>query len=124
MNPNMEGNTEIFNNAAVLISAGAAAISALCAFLTFLFSRRMSRRDMVDILKIEILEMVSSVQGRSAWAKAAKTSQVLEGGGIGPRVDSLMRLFKPKYQKDKWYALFPVALEELRKEGYGKLLNV
>ena len=35
-----------------------------------------------------------------------------------------MRLFKPKYQKDKWYALFPVALEELRKEGYGKLLNV
>ena len=67
--------------------------------------------------------MVSSVQGRSAWVTAAKTSQIIEGG-VGPRVDSLMRLFKPKYQKDKWYALFPVALEELKKEGYGKLLNV
>ena len=79
---------------------------------------------MVDILKIEILKMVSSVQGRSAWVAAAQTSQTLEGGGIGARVDSLMLLFKPKYQKNKWYALFPVALEELRKEGYGNLLNL
>lgn len=80
----MSENTAIFNDAAVLVSAGAAAISALCAFLTFLFSRRMSRRDMVDILKIEILETVSSVQGRSAWGTAAKTSQILEGVVLAP----------------------------------------
>ena len=89
----MEENVTNFNNAAVLISAGAAAISAISALLTFLFSRKLSRRDMVDILKVEILEMVSSVQGRSAWTTAAKASQILEGGGIGPRVDSLMRPF-------------------------------
>ena len=61
----IEGNTTIFGDTAVLVSAGAATISATCALLTFLFSRKLSRRDMVDILKIEILRVVSSVQANS-----------------------------------------------------------
>ena len=42
-------------NDPVRVSTLAAAVSAVCALLTFLFSRKRSRRDMVDILKIEIL---------------------------------------------------------------------
>ena len=47
----------------------------------------------------------------------------LEGGGIGPRAKSLAACLGPKYQKRKWVALIPVALEELKRENYGKLLG-
>ena len=54
----MEENVTILTQTAVFISTAAAAISAFFAGLAFLFSRRVSRREMVDILKIEILQVV------------------------------------------------------------------
>ena len=120
----MEGNTTIFSDTAVIVSAMAAAISAFCALLSFLFSRKLSRREMVDIIKVEILRVVSSVQGRDAWVKIATISKTYEGGGVGPRVDSLAKLLDgKKYKKDKWLWLIPVALEELKKDGYSNLLG-
>ena len=76
---------------------------------------------MVDILKLEILQVVSTTQGRAAWIEMVNISQTLEGGGVGPRIDRLAGLLggmyqskrkrKSKYQKDKWMALLPIALE-------------
>ena len=71
----------IFNDAAVLVSAGASAVSAFFAGLAFLFSKRVSR---------------------------------LKSKGKG----------KSEYEKDKWMVLIPVALEELKKEGYKDLLGL
>ena len=109
------------NNIAVIISAGAAAISALMALLSFLFSRRMSRRDMLDLMEIEMLQVVSSVQGREAWIKIAMGSSMLRGGL--PQVKDLAQLLGKKYQKDKWFKLFLPAMEELKNEGYHKLVG-
>ena len=130
----MEENVTTLAHTAVLISAAAAAISAFFAGLAFLFSRRVSRREMVDILKLEILQVVSTVQGREAWIKMATISRMYEGGGVGPRMDRLAGLLgimyqskrkrKSKYQKDKWMALLPIALEELKQEGYRGLLGM
>ena len=128
------------------ISAVAAAISAVFAGLAFLLSRRISRREMVDILKLEVLQVVSTVQGREGWIKTVNISSELDGGGIGPRIDRLAGLLgviytnpdaplylrfkaklkskhKNKYETDKWMALLPIALEELKKEGYSTLLG-
>ncbi|MCY4554120.1 MAG: hypothetical protein OXC79_10645 [Candidatus Poribacteria bacterium] len=91
-----------------LLSAWASVISAICALLTFmlyLFSRKLSRRDMVDLLKIEILQVVSSVQGRDAWIKTAALSKMYDGGGVGPRTDRLAGLLGSKYQKKNGYGL-------------------
>ena len=135
----MEENAIIFNNAAVLVSAGAAAISAIFAGLAFLFSRKLSRRDMVDILKVEILQVVSSVQGRKAWIETVELSKIVDSQGIaGPRADRLAGLLgvrtnntlkswlkiKSKYETKKWLWLIPVALEELKREGYENLLRL
>ena len=134
----MEENVTILTQTAVFISTAAAAISALFAGLAFLFSRRVSRREMIDILKLEILQVVSTVQGREAWIKMATISRMYEGEGVGPRIDRLAGLLgvmyqsklkfnrkrKSKYQKDKWMALLPIALEELKKEGYKDLLGI
>ena len=89
---------------------------------------------MVDILKLEILQVVSTAQGREAWIEMATISRIYEGGGIGPRMDRLAGLLgvmyqskrkrKSKYQKDKWMALLPIALEELKQEGYRGLLGM
>ena len=130
----MEENVTTLAHAAVFISAAAAAISAFFAGLAFLFSKRVSRREMVDTLKLEILQVVSTVQGREAWIKMATISRMYEGGGVGPRMDRLAGLLgvmyqskrkrKSKYQKDKWMALLPIALEELKQEGYRGLLGM
>ena len=135
------------------MSAAAAALSALCALFSFLFSllsRRTSRREIVDTLKLEILQVVSTVQGRQGWIKIIQVSTTLEGGGVGPRMDRLAGLLgimyksnpnapfysrlkvkltsklklKNKYEKDKWLILLPIALEELKKEGYKDLLGM
>ena len=140
-------------NDPVYVSAAAAALSALCALLTFLFallSRRVSRREMVDTLKLEILLLVSVVEGKEAWIKMVNISKRYEGGGVGPRIDRLAGLLgvmyksnpnapfysrlkaklasklklKNKYEKDKWMALLPIALEELKQEGYKDLLGL
>ena len=119
----MEGNTTDFNNVALLISAGAAAISAISALLAFLFLRKLSRRDMVDILKIEILRVVSSVQGREIWIKHHRRYLMHTGGHSGPTARTLVELLGRKYKKEKWMILVLVAIEELRKEGYRDLLG-
>ena len=64
----------------------------------------------------------------------ATISRMYEGGGVGPRMDRLAGLLgimyqskrkrKSKYQKDKWMALLPIALEELKQEGYRGLLGM
>lgn len=130
----MEENVTTLAHTAVFISAVAAAISAFFVGLAFLFSRRVSRRERVDILKLETLQVVSTVQGREAWIKIVTISRMYEGGGVGPRMESLAGLLgimyqskrkrKSKYQKDKWVALLPIALEELKKEGYRNLLGM
>ena len=112
-----------FNVDASFVSAVAAAISAVFAGLAFLFSRRPSRRDMIDILKIEILQIVSSVKSRKRWIETIGRSMYLEGAGLGPRAGSLAACLGPKYQKRKWVVLIPVALEELKREEYGELLG-
>ena len=129
----MEENVTNLTQTAVFISTAAAAISALFAGLAFLFSRRVSRREMVDILKMEILQVVSTVQGREGWLQVVAISKKYDGGP-GPRIDRLAGLLgvmyqskrkrKTKYQKDKWMALLPIALEELKKEGYKDLLGM
>ena len=102
-------------------SAWAAVVSAFFAGLAFLSSRRLSRRDMVDILKVEILRVVSSVQGRDAWTETVNLSIQVDGG---PRVGRLAGLLGSKYKKRKWLWLIPVDLEELKREGYQNLLGL
>ena len=146
----MEENVTTLVHATVFISAAAAAISAFFAGLAFLFSKRVSRRDMVDTLKLEILLLVSVVEGKEAWITMVNISQRYEGGGVGPRIDRLAGLLgvmyksnpnapfysrlkaklasklklKNKYEKDKWVILLPIALEELKREGYKDLLGL
>lgn len=79
-------------NDPVRVSTLAAAVSAVCALLTFLFSRKRSRRDMVDILKIEILRVVSSVQGREVWIKEHRLYLTHTGGRSGPTARKLVGL--------------------------------
>ena len=110
-------------NDPVLVSTLAAAVSAFCALLTFLFSRKLSRRDMVDILKIEILRVVSSVQGREVWIKYHRRFLMYTGGRSGPTARGLVGLLGRKYKKKKWEMLVLVAVEELKQEGYRKLLD-
>ena len=50
----------VFNVIVLLFSTGAAVISAICAYL----ARKPSRRDMVDTLKLEILRVVSTLEGQ------------------------------------------------------------
>ena len=90
----MEGNAAIFNDAAVLVSAGAAAVSAICAYL----SRKPSRRDMVDTLKLEIMQMVYTTEGRNRWVNMVHNSEVYDDY-FGPNPESLAVLLSPKYQK-------------------------
>jgi hypothetical protein len=115
-----EKNMESLNQAAPFISAIAAVFSAAAAVLAVWFSRRLSTRDRIDILKGEILELVSSQQGREAWIQIKNLSTLSYGG---PRSGDLAGLLKRKYQKDKWVRLLPAALEALNNEGYGKLLG-
>ena len=114
----------IYINVAVLISASAAAVSAICALLTFLFSRKLSRRDMVDTLKLEILRVVSTLKGRNKWRDTVEESYYKENKHIGVSIKSLSGLLEPEYQKDKWVRLFSVAIQELKNEGNDSLLGM
>ena len=110
-------------NDPVRVSTLAAAVSAVCALLTFLFSRKRSRRDMVDILKIEILRLVSSVQGREVWITEHRLYLTSTGGRYGPTARRLVGLLGKRYKKKRWMMLVLVAIEELRREGYQDLLG-
>ena len=78
---------------------------------------------MVDTLKIEILRLVSSVQGRSNWIEFHRFYLMRSGGRSGPTAIKLTGLLGRKYKKQKWASLILVAIEELKKEGYRDLLG-
>ena len=109
----------IFNVVVILFSTGAALVSAYCAYL----SRKPSRRDMVDTLKLEILRLVSTIEGRNKWRNAVKESYH-ENGQIGASIRVLTGLLGPDYQEEKWVRLLPVAIQELKNEGNIELLGM
>ena len=111
-------------NDPVYMSAAAAALSALCALFTVLFSRRLSARERVDILKAEILRVVSVVDDRQEWIGIATVSRQVDGWGIGPDVRRLAGLLGAKYKRKKWIIFIPAAIEELRHESYDRLLGI
>ena len=124
----MEKIVACFNNP-VWVSTFAAAVSAVCALLTFLYSRKPSRRDRVDILKLIILEIVSFEDSKELWQYMVNLSKGLEGGGVGPKVNRLAEFIatytkNKRYRKEKWLTLIPVACRELIREGYGTLLRL
>ena len=119
----MEQQAPIYTNVAVLISTGAAAVSAICALLAFLFSRKLSRREMVDTLKLEILRVVSTLEGRKKWADTVKESY-RENSQIGASIRVLVGLLGPDYQEQKWILLLSVAIQELKNEGNDRLLGM
>ena len=47
-----------------------------------------------------------------------------EDGVKGIRIDGIAGLLGSKYEKNRWLWLIPVALEELRNEGYHQLLEM
>ena len=109
-----------FNVIVLFFSTGAAIVSAICAYL----SRTPSRRDMVDTLKLEILRVVSTLEGRNKWVDTVKESYYKENKHIGTSIEPLTRLLESKYQKDKWVRLLPVAIQELKNEGNDRLLGM
>ena len=119
----MEQQVPIYTNVAVLISAGDAAVSAICALLAFLFSRKLSRREMVDTLKLEILRVVSTLEGRNKWRDTVDKSYH-ENNQIGASIRVLVGLLGPDYQEQKWILLLSVAIQELKNEGNDRLLGM
>ena len=110
-----------------LWSAVAACISASFAGLTLYLTTKKSTREMIDIVKADILVFTSEMHCREIWQKTSDLSQTLEGGGIGPRTQRLADLLAAKrkkkkrdrrYKRSKWLYIIPAAIEELRKEGY------
>ena len=110
----------VFNVMVLLFSTGAAVVSAVCAYL----ARKPSRRDMVDTLKLEILRVVSTIEGRKKWVDTVNESYYKENKHIGTSIKPLAELLDPDYRKDKWLRLLPVAIQELKNEGNDKLLGM
>ena len=105
------------------VSAAAAVVSAIFAGLAFMFSRKPSRRDVVDTLKIEILRLVYTTDGRNSWVDVVHNSEVYEDY-FGPNPESLVVLLPRKYRNKKWVYLILPALEELKREGYRDVLDL
>ena len=110
------------NQAAPFISAIAAVFSAAAAVLAVWFSRQLSTRERIDILKGEILGVLSTAQGQKAWIKINTLSSSTSVYG-GPKIVDLAKILNRKYRKDKWIRLLPAALEELKNEGHGNLFR-
>ena len=103
-------------------------INALTVFLSFVFviwatCFRQTRRDRIDELKVEVLGAVSTVKGREDWVEVVELSKI-QGDVGGIPVKELSNLLRSKYQKKKWYDLLPIALTELRNEGYHEPLGL
>ena len=110
------------NYIAIIVSAGAALFSAICAFLSYLYSKKLSRRDMINELKVEILEIISCKKQGDIWRKAVKTSYD-QHKYIRP--EDLVNILDSKYKKKQWFRLILVALEELVQENnYNYLLGI
>ena len=110
---------------ATLWSAVAACISAFFAGLTVFFRIQKSTREMIDIVKADILVLTSAADGRKKWQNIFKTAQTLEG--LGPHIRQLAGLLATKkvgmkrdkkYLSVKWVWIIPAAIEELHNEGY------
>ena len=104
----------VVNTFAVLVSLG------LVIWTSFF---RKTRRDRIDELKVEVLEVVSTVKGHEDWVAAMNLSEIQGEAGI-VKVKDLSNLLRRKYQKKKWYELLPVVLTELRNEGYHEPLGL
>ena len=109
------------NNLAVAISAIAAGISAATALISVIFSLKKSRRQLLDELKVAVLEFVSNAQGRQTWKETMDLNET-ESSKIP--VIHLFKLLDRKYQRKKWYLLLPAAITELRNEGYHEELSM
>ena len=105
------------------VSAAAAVVSAIFAGLAFMFSRKPSRRDVVDTLKIEILRLVYTTDGRNSWVDVVHNSEVYEDY-FGPNPESLVVLLPHEYRGEEWISLILPALEELKREGYRDFLGL
>ena len=111
----------MFCDTAAIFSAGAAVLSAFFAGLAFLFSRKLSTRERIDILKAEILRVVSTIEGKKQWGEALMKSRS-DNGHIAANIEVVVPLLCAKYKK--WDTqLLSAAIAELRNEGYGKLLG-
>ena len=104
----------VVNTFAVLVSLG------LVIWTSFF---RKTRRDRIDELKVEVLEVVSTVKGHKDWVAAMNLSEIQGEAGI-VNVKDLSNLLRRTYQKKKWYELLPVVLTELRNEGYHEPLGL
>ena len=120
-------NATLWSAVAACISAVAACISAFFAALTVYLRNQKSTREMIDIVKADILVFTSEADGRKAWKEISTLSQTLEGEGIGPRIHRLAELLAierigkksdKKYSRAEWLWIIPAAMEELRNEGY------
>ena len=105
----MEGNAIIFGNAAVLVSAGAAAVSAVSALLTLLFSRKLSTREMIDILKAEILVIFTSQQRHLELVQEMAFLHQRDGGANAQDFAKFLR--NSKHRRGQWLSLIPAAME-------------
>lgn len=84
-----------------LFSAVAACISAIFAGLAIYLTTKKSTREMIDIVKADILVLTTDAESRKLWQKIFVMSQQLEGGGIGPRTDRLAEFLATKRVKRK-----------------------
>ncbi len=112
-----------FNVIVLLFSTGAAVVSAICAYLTFRFSRKLSTQEKLDILKAEILRVVSPLETRKKWRETVNKSYY-DSGNIAADVNDLAELLGPDYQGSEWVKLLPAAIIELKDEQYGGLLGM
>ena len=108
---------------ALIISASAAAFSALTALLSFVYSRKKSRRDMLDQLKMEIILYVSS-RNASKYMKWINSLQHPYSVSIARKSKELAKLLGRQFEKKKWITLIPIAMTELQIEGYSNFLRI
>ena len=116
INEEKQGLVEVIAPYAPIINALAVLTSTFFIIWTTCF--RKTRRDRIDELKVEVLAVVSTVKGHKDWITTINSSD-FQGDSR-----DLSRLLGKTYQEKKWYNLLPVALVELRNEGYHELLGI